>query len=292
MPSIGVIAALLALLCWGLGDFLIQRSTRKFGDWIALFYITFFATIVLLPFVIDSLRGLGWAAAELGILILASVILLFTAIVDFEALRVGKISVIEAVFALEVPVAAALATFVLRESINIRQMVLIAVIVLGIILVTTKSWHSISKARLERGVIYATLATIGMGITNFLIGVGSRATDPLLINWFTSAFVAVFALAVIIAQGRVKTIASDLKQSWKLALSVSIFDNSAWIFFAISATHIPITIATGISESYIALAVLLGILFNRERLRKHQYAGLIITICAAVALALITKDVL
>ncbi|EKD33261.1 MAG: hypothetical protein ACD_76C00057G0006 [uncultured bacterium] len=292
MSSIGVIAALLALLCWGLGDFLIQRSTRKFGDWIALFYITFFATIVLLPFVIDSLRDLGWVAAELGILLLASVILLFTAIVDFEALRVGKISVIEAVFALEVPVAAALATFVLRERLNLQQTALIAIIVLGIILVTTKSWRHIKRTKLERGVIYAVLATIGMGITNFLVGVGSRATDPLLINWFTSAFVAVFALAVIIAQGRVKMIASDLKQSWKLALSVSIFDNSAWIFFALSATHIPITIATGISESYIALAVGLGILFNRERLRKHQYVGLAITIFAAVALALITKDVL
>ena len=31
--EIGILFALAALVFWGFGDFLIQRSTRKFGDW-------------------------------------------------------------------------------------------------------------------------------------------------------------------------------------------------------------------------------------------------------------------
>ncbi|MEK7089574.1 MAG: DMT family transporter, partial [Patescibacteria group bacterium] len=39
MHIIGITFALLALFSWGFGDFLIQKSTRKFGNWIALIYL-------------------------------------------------------------------------------------------------------------------------------------------------------------------------------------------------------------------------------------------------------------
>ncbi|KKT90129.1 MAG: hypothetical protein UW90_C0006G0029, partial [Candidatus Yanofskybacteria bacterium GW2011_GWB1_45_11] len=44
---------------------------------------------------------------------------------------------------------------------------------------------------------------------------------------------------------------------------------------------------TGISESYIALAALLGLVFNGEKLARHQWLGLIICSIAAVILAII-----
>ena len=51
---------------------------------------------------------------------------------------------------------------------------------------------------------------------------------------------------------------------------------------------IPIAIAVAISESYIALAALLGMLINREILMKHQKAGLIAALASAVLLSMIT----
>ncbi|MBU3978359.1 EamA family transporter [Patescibacteria group bacterium] len=51
----GILFAFIALFSWGIGDFLIQKSTRKFGDWLALFYICAFSTVVLLPFVYKDL---------------------------------------------------------------------------------------------------------------------------------------------------------------------------------------------------------------------------------------------
>jgi hypothetical protein len=35
--GIGVGFAFIAMLCWGVGDFLIQKSARKLGDWETLF---------------------------------------------------------------------------------------------------------------------------------------------------------------------------------------------------------------------------------------------------------------
>ena len=49
----------------------------------------------------------------------------------------------------------------------------------------------------------------------------------------------------------------------------SFIDNLAWVAFAYATLYVPIAIATGISESYIALAAALGIIINKEKLKKH-----------------------
>ncbi len=60
--EVGIGLAFVAMLCWGFGDFLIQRSARKLGDWETLFVITFFGVIVLLSikisevFLLDQIR--------------------------------------------------------------------------------------------------------------------------------------------------------------------------------------------------------------------------------------------
>ena len=61
-----------------------------------------------------------------------------------------------------------------------------------------------------------------------------------------------------------------MRQNKKLLLGMSIFDNLAWICYAGAATLIPIAIAVSISESYIALTAMLGILINKEKLMRHQ----------------------
>jgi multidrug transporter EmrE-like cation transporter len=51
---------------------------------------------------------------------------------------------------------------------------------------------------------------------------------------------------------------------------------------------IPIGVATGISEGYIAFAGGLGLVFNKEKLKAHQWVGFLLAVAAVVALAIIT----
>ncbi|MEK7110702.1 MAG: EamA family transporter, partial [Patescibacteria group bacterium] len=76
----GIVFALTALFAWGIGDFLIQRSARKFGDWAALFFIDIFGTIVLLPFVWQDFPALFRSPEHLGILLTASILLTFASV--------------------------------------------------------------------------------------------------------------------------------------------------------------------------------------------------------------------
>jgi hypothetical protein len=67
--SLGIPFAFAALFLWGGGDFLIQRSIRRIGDWEALFLICLFGTIILLPFVYGSF--LSYLSSEKGLIVLS-----------------------------------------------------------------------------------------------------------------------------------------------------------------------------------------------------------------------------
>ena len=105
----GIVLAFVSMLCWGFGDFLIQRSARKIGDWETLFVITFFGSIVLLPFVWKSLPAVFSDNNSLIVLLIASVVIFVAALIDFEALKKGKLAVVEPIWAFEIPAAAFLA---------------------------------------------------------------------------------------------------------------------------------------------------------------------------------------
>ncbi len=283
----GILFALIALIAWGFGDFLIEKSTRKFGDVVPLFYIAALATIVLLPFVyrdLGSIIGPAWS-----ILLTTGILITIVAFLEFEALRIGKISVIEPIMAFELPVTAALSFVILRETISPLQLILLGVLLIGIFFVSTRSFGHLTRVGLERGVLLAVIATLVMGTVNFFVSVGARVTTPLMIHWFTSAFIAFFCLAYLIIAGRTKEILNDWRKGSRVLFSVSLTDNIAWIAYAFAVTYIPIAIATGISESYIALAAGLGLFFNREKLKPHQKIGLAICIAAVIVLSIVTE---
>lgn len=283
MDSFGILYALLAVVGWGVGDFLIQRSTRKVGDWEALFFITFFATVVLFPFVYKDFQLLS--ALDWLLLIGTSVVILVAALLDFEALRVGKIAVIQPVYAIEVPITIALATLVIGEHLSRMQIVLVMILLVGVFLISTKKFAHIRFTTLERGVLVALLAATGMGASNFLYGLTSRTAGPLIINWFSSAFMACATLVYLLWTARGKDIVVSWRKNKLLILSVGFFDIVAWVGYSVSTLSLPIGLVTGLTESYIVVSAVLGIYLNKERLLWHQKMGLAIAVCAALLLA-------
>ena len=283
--ALGILFAIGALVFWGFGDFLIQKTTRKLGDWKTLFVISLFGLIILTPFVYKDLEMLN---GNFLLFIGASATLLIAAMLDFEALKKGKLAIVEPALALEVLVSIIFAFIIINEVLNFKQIVLVICIILGITLVSLKSFHLKRRAWIEKGAILGMIGAIFMGATNFLVGFTSRVTNPLIITWFYSLFLTVICLAYLIANKKFGKLVSDFKRHKKLILAVSSFDNAAWICFAFAMTLIPIAIAVALSESYIALATLLGLMLNNEKLLTHQKIGIALTLASVIALAVIT----
>lgn len=282
--SIGIIFAIVAMLCWGFGDFLIQKSLRKIGDWETLFIIAGFGCIILLPFVWNDFPSLLLPGSGKTILVGASVALFIAALLEFEALRRGKLSVIEPTWSLEIPSAVLFSYLILGEKLGAFQLVIIGVLIVGLFLVSYRGTVFSKKFFLERGVVLSIVAAICMGMANFFVGWGARATDPLMVNFVISFFSLFGAGIVILFKGKFTQMFRDIKDSPKSLLVMSLFDNMAWIAFAFAMTLAPIGIAAALSESYIVIAVILGIVVNKEKLEFHQKIGLCIAVVSAVVL--------
>lgn len=283
----GILFALIALLSWGVGDFLIQKSARKFGDWMALFFITGFASIALLPFVFkefDVLTSLSpWA---LVVMVFSGLVMTVAAYFDFEALRVGKISIVEPIYAFEIPVSALFASAFIQEHLTWLQGSLIVLLLIGIYMVSVKSlYQSKFKRVLEKGVVLAVIATLLMGAANFVFGYGARLGSPILVNWFTSLIIALISFVYLVKNSQVKLVIAEIKNHTGLILGVGIADTLAWVAYAYGMLYLPIAVVTSISEGYIALAALLGLVITKEKIVFHQKFGIVVTVVAASLLA-------
>ena len=88
--SFFLLAAFGAMLCWGVGDFLIQKSVRKIGDVESLFFIGLIGFLGVTPFVLSDIGMLSLESIVL--LVFLGLIASVVAIFNFEALKRGKIS--------------------------------------------------------------------------------------------------------------------------------------------------------------------------------------------------------
>ena len=95
----------------------------------------------------------------------------------------------------------------------------------------------------------------------------------------------IFCLMYFTYNRKIKLVIKDFKRDKKLLIWMSILDNIAWLAFAAAMSLAPISIAVALSESYIIIAVILGIYINKEPLKAHQKVGLVVAILSAIALA-------
>ncbi|MBU6232083.1 MAG: DMT family transporter [Patescibacteria group bacterium] len=288
--SVGVGLSFVAMLAWGIGDFLIQKSSRRLGDWETLFVVTLFITIILVPFEWRALPGLLSQSKDLYILLGSAIFLTVAAIFEIESFKRGKMSVVEPMLPFEIPAAAILAAVILGDKVTGAQAALVASLIIGLVLVSFTGRIFSMRYFLEKGVILGLTGAAFMGVADFLLGWGSRATDPLLATFVQNGVMMIISLAVLAASGGGRKLIRDVKANSGLVLMMSIADNVGWVGYAFAMSIVPIAVATGLSESSCIIAVLLGIFVNREKLQRHQKTGLVLAICSAIALAFVTAS--
>jgi drug/metabolite transporter (DMT)-like permease len=291
MLATGIVLSIVAMLSWGFGDFLIQKNARKIGDWETLFFITLFGFVVLLPFCFKQVWMLLTNLQDGGmVLLIGSVTLLFAAIIDFEALRKGKLSIVEPIWSLEIPITSVLAYLILSERVSGIELVLIVLLLIFLVLVAFREKKITKKIFLEKGVVLAIIGALFMGTANFFIGWGARVTDPITVNFITDTFIMIVAVAILLLRGKRKLTIKDIKNNLGTLLPMSIADKVAWLAFAFSMALAPIAISTALSQSYIIVAVILGIVINKEKPHAHQKIGMVGAVIVAVILAVISSN--
>ncbi|MFH1256626.1 MAG: DMT family transporter [Candidatus Diapherotrites archaeon] len=286
MFELSIPAAFGAMLCWGIGDFLIQRTTRAVGDIEALAFIGLFGSIGLLPFVLQDF-SLLFSVQNAALLLFLGAVVFVVAVINFEALKKGKLSVVEMVIEVELPLTAVLAFWFFGETLSLIQAVLVFLVFVGILLV---SFKGISKGNLlkglEKGVALAVLTALGSALVNFLTAAGAKQISPLLAVWFPWVIFTVLCFAIIWKREGLSAFFENAKKFKSMIVAMGAMDTFAWVFFATAVVKNELAITTAITESYVAIALVLGVLLNREKIFAHQWAGAAVALGASVMLAL------
>ena len=66
---------------------------------------------------------------------------------------------------------------------------------------------------------------------------------------------------------------------------MGIFDTLAWIFYSFAVLNNEISVITAITESFPAIAMTLGFLINKEKIRWYQWLGGAVALSASFILA-------
>lgn len=283
----GVLYALGAMFAWGFGDFSAQKAARRIGIWETLFLIALTGSIGFFPFARTHI-AVGLAETrDVFMLFIAAFIMLSGLLLNLHALSRGKLSVVEPIIALELPFVALLGFLFFDEHLGTLPFIIMFIVLAGIMLTITKSVPTLKyhKRMLEKGAILAFFGAIGLACINLSIGIASRETSPIFAIWFLQTIITIICFIYLLGSGGLFKILKSLHHHWLATLFVCILGNLAWIFYANAVLYLPIPVVTMITECYVVIATVLGILVNGERLMIHQIVGAGISISAVIFLS-------
>jgi len=283
--NIAIILAFGAMLGWGVGDFLIQRSVQRLGNTETLFLINLCSSIILFPFIYKSLFSLSlW---EIIMLIILGVVGFFGVSIHFRALNKGKLSVVETIFSLELPLTIILGVSFLKEKLSPALIILMILLLIGIILLSI-DFQKISKHDfLEKGALLAITAASMVAVINFLTSVGTKTINPVMVIWFPWLVAGLMSWVCLLRKKKIKATMNAAWSYRQLLIPMIIIDITAWIFYAFALSKKELSITTSITEGFIVIAMFLGIIFNKEKVRPWQYFGAFLAIFSSILIGLL-----
>jgi len=282
--NIAILLAFGAMVFWGVGDFLIQRCVRLVGSLETLFWINLASSVILFPFVYKSLPDLN--GYQFLILLFLGLIGFLGAYIHFEALDVGKLSVVEVIFSLELPLTIILGVVILHEALTIEIVLLMLLLFSGIILLSVDFKKINTREFLEKGALLAIISAVLVASINFLTAVGAKEINPILVIWFPWLMVGLMTFIYLLVKKRWKNIVHRSRPFWKILVIMIIIDIAAWLFYAFALSQKELSITTAITESFVVIAMILGIVFNKERVRPIQYAGAALAVVSSILIGI------
>jgi drug/metabolite transporter (DMT)-like permease len=292
--------AFCAMLFWSVGDFLIHKTSKKITNFQFLIYINFTGSIILLPFAARYFYQLNFES--IIPLVALGIVDLFFGLTLLRAYEQGKLSVIEVIMTMELPLTVLFGVLFFHESLSWLQTFLVLVIVCGIFFISKEPKTFYQKIIcfifrrdkvLEKGVLVALGAAFFSSFYNFFIAFNAREVSPFLTIWLPwSISLSILLLYFYFRNGfkmGMDILVEDVKKYKRIIFSGAIIDASAWVFYAAALSKGELAIITAITESYPALAMFYGVKFNKERISKMQYTGAALALGGSLVIALISK---
>jgi len=267
-----------AMLLWGGGDFLAGVASRGLGEKSAFFWIQTLMWLLILPVALfqgDSLGSALTSFTPADILSLTAIGFLQIAgyILFFRGMRIGPIGLVSALTSAWAALPVIISILFFQEKVNVLHGLLVILIFVGIFL-AVGSW----PAQWGQGVKEALLTLI-------IFGIVMTAIVPYAKRW--GWFPPVFFLRCSMMFWSLCLLWKDRGAFPKLRLLPTVlmsafFDFAAFLFYSggMALNHVSVT--APISAAYPAVALLLAVIFLKEKLTLMRLVGVISIVLGVV----------
>jgi drug/metabolite transporter (DMT)-like permease len=296
MLSIGILAGLVAMLCWGIADFLQALVIKKIGSSKTMLIGNVITLLFTLPFfMIFILRGyFSFSAAVLVTIVVSSIIDAVAVFAFMRSYDVGEVSVVTPISASYSLVTVILAMLFLGERLPAMKLVSVIVIIAGIILTST----DIKKFRLHAaaGVKESVVALFGWGIYFLLIGIAMKQQAHAFpdqsiwvvagtIFFLSTMFNSIFLAGIGLVSKGIPT-PSELKHNITVIFINFLLYTLAWVAVNYGIAQELVSIVAPVSSLYPALTVLLAMIILKEKLAVNQKYGIVLTLLGIFLISL------
>ncbi len=282
MLSASVIAGLVPMVCWGVGDFLQSIVIRKIGSYKTMFI----GNIVWATFFLPFFFFVDLNIALNNLILLSLCIFLMIGAVDnfYQSLKIGEISIVVPISATYSLITTVLLIIFLKQSFSFFTILAILILIAGIVLTST-DLKKIKDLHTVIGVKEALIAMFLWGIYFFLLEIVAKditlifhfpQTKALTLSFYTGTLLG-FGLVIysLLRKGYMSYKEVKKTKILPLVIVIQIISFIAWIVINSGFTTGNAAIITAVSSLFPAIAVILAIIFYKEKLVLNQKLGIL-----------------
>ncbi|MFH2021040.1 MAG: DMT family transporter [archaeon] len=280
MLSIGIIAGLIAMVCWGVADYYQALIVRKLGSIKYMFFSSLMTFVITLPLIIPFLaKGLIlFNTKTIIILVIAGIIDIFAAYNFMRSMEIGEIAIVTPISAAYALVTVFLAFIFLGERLTFLQSLAIFVILIGIFLVST-DLKKLRHIHTTKGVKEALITTLLWGVFFLMLGLAKKQLieyDKLAIAitlFFFTSIINSFLMASFAFLRKGTASLPDMKDNFLQVFIIFVLYTIAWAAYNYGFVSGMVSIVAPVSSLYPAITVIMAVVLLKEKLLMNQKIG-------------------
>jgi len=280
--TLGITLALITALFWAIADIISKNlMNNKISKWTVLFIAEFIGSIILFLIVVFTNKLENFLTLPILFVIGLAVLNFIAMSLFFKSVELNKLSIASPIIYSSVVVTVLLSVIFYRETLNLIQIISIAVIIIGIIMVIYKSDN---KNKINYQILIPIVAMILFGVYYFLIKLTIQYFNPINITWIINFITSLLCIPLAIKYGRKLP---NLK-TFSFSALFGILNIFGFLAFNIAITLAPVSIIATIKSLAPVFGIILAAILFRERLSKREGFGVVLAIVGMILLSVLS----
>ena len=276
---IALLGGLGAALAWGTGSFCSARASRMIGAASVVAWVMLLGLLANLALVAVGPQPGSLTATDGAWMLVSGLGNVAGLLLEYSALRRGKVGIVTPVASTEGAIAALLAVAA-GEALGLASAGLLAIVALGVVLAGVAPEDQPAMDRRRSGSFWlAALAALSFGIGIFATG---HLSASLPVGWavLPPRLVGVAAVTIPLALSRRLRLS---RAALPLVAFTGLAEVLGFVCFALGARD-SVAVAAVLGSQFAAVASVAAYLFLRERLTRLQLAGVVVILGGVAAL--------